>query len=223
MENLEKKHWSVLKSNPLFQDLDERSCRQALQFFQAKSRSYTKGATLHKGGTPFLLFGLVLEGIAQVCRDELDGRRLLMAHVSPGETFGESLCFLQQISPVYVFAQEKTVVLWLSVEGIRSSSDMGSPYRNRFIAMLAQRTLWMNNRIQILSKPSLRDKLMTFFTQCMPGKEEGTFSIPFDRAGMASYLGADRSAVSRELSKMKQEGLLDYYRNSFRLFKNGNT
>jgi len=83
--------------------------------------------------------------------------------------------------------------------------------------MLAERTLRMNDRVQILSRPLLRDKLTTFFAQCEHRYGSKTFRVPFDRAGMALYLGVNRSALSRELSDMQAEGLIDFYRNSFRI------
>ena len=81
--------------------------------------------------------------------------------------------------------------------------------------MLARRTLRMNDRIQILSRGSIREKLNAFFTECARDAGSPSFDIPFDRAGMAAYLGVDRSALSRELSRMRQEGLITYQKNHF--------
>ena len=83
--------------------------------------------------------------------------------------------------------------------------------------MLAARTLAMNSRIQILAKTNLRDKLAAFFTEYAREYGGGSFTVPFDRAGMAAYLGADRSALSRELSRLRREGKIEYHKNTFRL------
>lgn len=80
--------------------------------------------------------------------------------------------------------------------------------------MLSQKTLSMNDRIQVLSKPTLREKLMTLLTQYST-REGKNFNLPFDRNTMAAYLGVNRSALSRELSKMREEGRIDFYKNSF--------
>ena len=89
--------------------------------------------------------------------------------------------------------------------------------RRRFTAMLAQRTLAMNDRIQILSRHGLRARLITFFSQYARrwGRQ---FTVPFDRASLAAYLGVDRSALSRELSRMQADGLLRLHKNQFTLF-----
>ena len=83
--------------------------------------------------------------------------------------------------------------------------------------MLAERTLSMNNRIQVLSKKSLREKLMTFFTQRVQESGSFAFEISMDRSAMADYLGVDRSALSRELSRLRDEGALKFRKNHFEI------
>ena len=83
--------------------------------------------------------------------------------------------------------------------------------------MLANRTLEMNDRIQILSKRTLRSKLVTFFSLLIKRYDDDSFAIPFDRSAMADYLGTDRSALSRELSHMQAEGLLRFRHNRFEI------
>ena len=73
----------------------------------------------------------------------------------------------------------------------------------------------MNDRIQILSKITLREKILTLLNQYRHKFDSNTFDLPFDRADMAIYLGADRSALSRELSKLKQDGIIDFKKNHF--------
>ncbi len=212
----------VLQGTVLFRDLDEQGRKDALSFFGASVRRYARGDQVHALGTPFHSFGLILSGSVQVYMDELDGRQMLMAHVDSGGTFGEALCFLQiPASPVYVRTAERTEILWLSLDKVRAGGeDAGAKlFRNRFSAMMAEKMLNMNDRIQILSKSSLRERLITFFTQCIHRSGSNTFSVPFDRNGMAAYLCVNRSAVSRELARMKQDGLIDYYKNSFRILK----
>ena len=75
----------------------------------------------------------------------------------------------------------------------------------------------MNDRIQVLSKQLLRDKLTTYFSQCAVRARSRSFSIPFDRESLAAYLGVNRSALSRELSRMQREGLIRYEKNRFTL------
>lgn len=209
-----------INSCTLFRNLTPDEKAYALTYFDGKSKKYEKGEFLHQVSFPLQRFGLVLSGTVQVHMDDMDGHHIIMSQVEPGDLFGEAYAFLGLDAPIYICAVTDTAVLWLSTNRIKAPEP---PYRpldwelsNRFIACLASRTLKMNQRIQILSKNTLRMKLITFLSQYAAAQGDA-FTIPFDRASMATYLGADRSALSRELSRMQAEGLLTYHRNQFRI------
>ena len=83
--------------------------------------------------------------------------------------------------------------------------------------MLAARALAMNDRIQILSQLTIRAKINALLSQHAAAAGSDSFILPFDREDMAFYLGTDRSALSRELGKMRREGLIDFHGNAFKL------
>ena len=211
-------HHFLIQHCPLFQDLSPKDHAYALTYFQAEIQRYEKGDFLHRVSFPLRHFGLVLSGTVQVYMDDRDGRHHIMNHVAPGGLFGESYCFLGIDAPIYICAIAETEVLWMSPARIKSPVQPIQPLdqelSNRFVSCLASRALSMNRRIQILSKSTLRLKLITFLSQYDSADGE-PFTVPFDRASMAAYLGADRSALSRELSRMRQEGLIDFHRNQF--------
>jgi len=219
---LTDKDYLTLQKNVLFAGLREEQFAEALQHFDAHTRRYQKGEYLHYAGNALTRFGLVLQGGVQVYRDDIGGNRQILANVSPGETFGESMCLLKvEEQPISIAAIQDSKILWMKTDWMSAVCASCTPFRHqlmhRFLSMLAERTLIMNDRIQILSKNSLRAKLITFFSQCAHKYGGDRFVIPFDRADMAAYLGVDRSALSRELSKMKAEGLIDYDKNRFTL------
>ena len=200
----------------LFRDLPDREMECALSFFRAAGREYQKGQALNRPGEVFSRFGLVLSGAIHINSYESDPP-VVMATVSPGSTFGESLCFLGLPAPVHAFAASKCRVLWLSTDGVKRppATELEQKLQQRFTAMIAEKALSMNDRIQILTRHTMRDKVLTLLYQY--GREGEEFLLPFDREHMAAYLGADRSALSRELSRMKADGLIDYRKNRFRL------
>ncbi len=210
----------VIRRNPLFRGLDEKNVREALTLLNAQSERYARGETLLCVGAPFSAFGIVLEGSVQVYMDDFGGERMMMASVGVGDSFGESHAYLStEESPVYILAATDASVLWLSplVFKGRAADDLAVLLRERFTALLAMRALYQNERIQILSKPTIRARVIAFLTQWEARTQSKTFSVPFDRAALATYLGVNRSALSRELAAMKREGLLDFYRSAFRL------
>ncbi len=210
----------LIRKTVLFRDMNDGEFNKALEIFDAAAVEYKKGDLLHSEYTLMKSFGLVLSGVVQICVDDIDGNRMIMAEVTPGVTFGESLCFLEiKDSPVYIYATENSEVLWLSVKNLYADNndEFLTVLQKRFTSMLAERTLKMNDRIQVLSKIKIRDKLMTYFSQLSQSSGSKTFQIPINRDDLATYVGTNRSALSRELSNMKNDGIIDYYKNTVKL------
>lgn len=204
----------ALNGCPLFEGLSGDELASALDFYGAHEKSYQKGDFLIRAGEPVVKFGLVLSGAVQIMMDDFDGQHMIMATVAVSQTFGESLCYRGvSESPVYACAVEPSDIMWLGCE--RIASGYGECMQcGRFIRMLTLKTLSMNDRIQVLSKPTLREKLMTLLSQHST-RDGKNFNLPFDRESMAAYLGVNRSALSRELSALRSEGKIDFYKNSF--------
>ena len=173
-----------------------------------------RGSFLNRISAPLTRFGLVLSGTVRVYRDDVNGHHMILANVGPGETFGESLCWLGRDTDVYICAVTDVDLLWLKVNNLKSPARSTEPNAallcERFISMLAGRALDMNYRIQILSQTTIRAKLIAFFSQYVTRGGSDCFEVPFDRGSMAHYLGTDRSALSRELGRMRDEGLIEF-------------
>ena len=209
----------MMEKSILFRDLSPSQTREALQFFAAQEKEYARGEVLKSAPAPLTAFGLVLTGHIDVTMEDIDGREMLLAHVTAGQTFGEALCYLHENAPITITARTDCRVLWLRCDALHApaASPLARTLQARFTAMLARRTLQMNDRIQTLSRTSMREKLTAFFTECARDAGGPRFTIPFDRAGMAAYLGVDRSALSRELSAMQKAGLIAFRKNQFTL------
>ena len=209
---------AIIRSNALFRNLNEEQLEQALCLLQAEEHLYEKGEILVQINQPLRKAGLVLSGAVQVARTDMNGQRMLMASVAPGESFGEALHWLNDPlrQCVYIEAAAPSRVLWLSLSALQQPGDqLASMLLSRLVALLAERALDMNDRIQILSQRSLRRKIIALLSQWVKRSNSNCFRVPMDRAAMADYLGCDRAALSRELSRMRADGLLDYDRNAF--------
>ena len=208
----------ILMSSPLTAGLKAEDWDFIKSFYHLEAVRYSKGEFLNAMYEPLPHFGLVISGTIQVCRDDYYGRKNIMANVTPGNYFGESLFLTQQVTNVYIIAVRESCVIWFKPERLDKSKGLTDErayilLRN-LTHMLARRALALNDRIQALSKPTLREKLIAFFSEY--AKESGgEFTVPFDRENMAVYLGVNRSALSRELSKMQRDGLISYRKNKF--------
>lgn len=217
---------AMLRGVPLFAGLSDGETDAALALLGARRAVYARGEYLLRMGEPVGAFGLVLAGSVEVATDDFDGRAMLMAAVGPGETFAESMAYLGvAASPVYITAPEGAGILWLSPAPLHADSGGADAARlrlaARFSAMLAARCLSMNDRIQTLCKPSIREKLHAFFTAWERRTGSATFRLPMSREAMAAYLGVNRTALSRELSHMARDGQIEFYRNTFRVLHRG--
>ena len=210
---------ALLKTTPLFSGLTDAELEKALAYFGASVRAYGRGEPLNRLHAPLPCFGLVLEGAVQVTMTDMDGAPLIFAMVEKGGLFGESLCYLEADAPVRIIAVTACRVLWLRAEPVRAlqcQTPLEKTLVRRFTALLARNTLSMNDRIQVLSRGTVREKLNALLAQYR--EKAGTqFTLPFTRTDLAAYLGVDRTALWRELSRMRGEGLLDYDRNTFHL------
>ena len=217
---MNSKDRKLIGRSTLFAGLSDEETLRMLEYLKYSEASYAQGEVLQRPGTSMEHFGYVLSGAVQVYRDEPDGTRLIMAINGPGDSFGESLCYLKvKDVPVTIVAAEDSRVLWLKMDGVCDplAGAYGEAVTARVMAAFAQRALNMNDRIQVLSQRSLRKKILTLLSQQARKAGGNTFILPMSREDMAVFLGCDRSALSRELARMKEEGTIDFYRNSFKV------
>ena len=205
----------ILLKNALFSGMSEIELTHSLERLSASLKEYKKGEVIVHREEKMRSFGLVARGHVQVVSDDIMGNRMIMATVGEGESYGESLCILEvsQI-PVSVIAVTDCTVVHLSLDNLNGEMD---ELNMRFLRMLATKTLSMNDRIQVLSKTTLREKLYAFFSQMCYKTGKRMFTLPFNREDFAIYLGVNRSALSRELSKLQREGIIEFYRGSFKI------
>lgn len=233
-ENVIDRYFEILINCKLFEDIGKDRLEAALLYYDACCNEYKKGDFLINAGEKMTRFGLVLSGCVQALADDIEGSRMIMANVTAGNSFGEALCYLEIPEPsVYIMASKDSEVLWLSLENLRGNAKTGDDsmtltLRDNFTALLSVRTLQMNRRIQILSKLSIREKILTFLAEIygldfptISDKDEGAeetgrkITVPMNREDMAAYIGTNRSALSRELAAMKACGIIDYHKNEF--------
>lgn len=215
-----KPYFPLLRKNLIFSGMTDVEIEKGIEFFLGKKAIYSKGEMLNRVTEPLAYFGIVLSGVVHVCTTDWEGQKCIMAAVGEGEGFGEALSFLGKDSDVYIRAAEDCQVLWLSTDNVRNAASQSGDnnlYIQRFIADLAERALSMNNRIQIMSQKTLREKIFALLSMLSTRENSSRFSVPFDRNGMAVYLGTDRSSLSRELSKMQMDGIIRFSKNIFEI------
>lgn len=208
----------------LFEGLDKEEIKNLWSCIDAKVKKYKKNEIIVSEGDNVDAIGAVLQGSVQVSRTDIDGNRLVVASIQQYDLFAETYALSKNHeSPVMVNATEDSVVLWLNVSKLLTTCSSACIFHRRLIQniieLLANKNIYLSRKLDILSKKTLREKILQFLHSYSSTSKSRIITIPYNRLAMADYLGVDRSALSRELSKMKEDGLIDYHKSTFILLR----
>lgn len=162
-------------------------------------------------------FCILKNGNADLVRYDLNGNRTIVEHFSKNDVFGEVFYTITTNNELLVEAREKCEVLFYSYNDIhnkcRNNCKFHSELSENLPELILSKVTDLNMRIELLTKRSIRDKLIGYFTMLSTRNLSKTFSLPFSLTDLADYLSIDRSAMMRELKLLKEEGFVE---------KNGN-
>ncbi|MBQ2729170.1 MAG: Crp/Fnr family transcriptional regulator [Clostridia bacterium] len=217
-----KKYSEILRKCPLFDGIEEDEISAMLSCLGARVDHFDKRYTIFAEGRPAKYIGIVLSGKAQIELMDYFGNRSIIATIGEAELFGEAFACAEMNSlPVSVVASESCEVMIIDVMRIMHTCEKRCGFHERLIFNLmkdlASKAVIFQRKLEIVTKRSTREKLLTYLT--MQAKVSGTkrMEIPFDRQGLADYLGVDRSGLSAEIGKLRTEGVLRCRKNVFEL------
>ncbi len=213
-----KKIFDVIQHNPLFSGIGFNDFKRMFDCIEARAVQYKKEDVILLSGDAVRFVGLILSGRVKIVKEDAEGNSTLLTELTTSQLFGEVFsCAEINHSPITVQAAEDTEVLFINYKRVIHTCSSACGFHSRLIEnmlkILAQKNLMLNQKIEILSKRSIREKLLLFFDI-----QRGTakkFTIPYNREELAQYLCVDRSALSNELSKMRKEGLIRFHKNEF--------
>ena len=217
-----KKYYDVLKKCPLFDNIEEHDLFTMLTCLNAKTVSFDKKYTIFAEGSPAKLIGIVLSGSAQIFQVDYYGNRSILSEIGPSEVFAEAFaCAELSAMPVSIIANEPAEVMLIDCNHILHTCKNSCGFHQQLIFNLmkdlATKTIHFHQKIEITSKRTTRDKLLTYLMFQSKKFDSNSFSIPFDRQELADFLEVDRSGLSSEISKLKKEGIINSRKNFFEL------
>ena len=217
-----KNYINILKKCPLFEGIAEEDLTVMLDCLGARVAQFDKKYTVIAEGSPAKYVGIMLSGSAQVIRIDYYCNRSILASVFAGEVFGEAFaCAQVENMPVSVIANEPAEVMFINCEHILHTCKNSCAFHQQLIFNLmkdiANKTIMFHQKLEITSKRTTRDKLMTYLNIQAKKKKGNSFTIPFDRQELADFLEVDRSGLSAEISKLRSEGVLESNKNHFTL------
>lgn len=212
----------ILTKSPLFKGIDEYSIPSMMGCLRAREKNFAKNEYIFHAGSSSAEIGIVLTGSVQVIKEDVWGNNTILTQLTEGMLFGEAFVIgnAEKI-PVSVYAIQPSRILFLdkerTVTPCSSACEFHFAVSHNMLKILAQKNIFLTERMEHLSKRTLREKVLSYLSVASQKAGSMEFTIPFDRQGLADYLAADRSALSAVLGKLKKEGIIDFKKNVFYL------
>ena len=217
-----EKYLPVLKRTNLFAGVGEGDISAMLGCLGATLRTYRKGEYVFRAGEYLNSITILVEGKLLIQKDDYWGNRSIINMIGVGEMFGEAYAAPNSGSLLNdVVAVEDSAVMFFDVHRILTVCPSAckfhaSTVQNLFFA-ISEKNRKLVQKLGHMSKRSTREKLISYLSEEAARKNAGTFEIPFNRQQLADFLSVDRSAMSNELCKMRDEGLITFEKNRFSL------
>lgn len=206
----------------LFQGIEKADIAAMLNCLKPRVCSYEKNDYIVTGGDAYESVGIVLRGAATVSKENAKGDRVVMTILKQGGIFGEIIAFSRQMTwPATVQAQEACVILFLPRGKIIGECDqMCSWHRTliqNFLRVISERALMLNKKVEYLTIKSMRGKISTYLLEQYSRGGDVNITLPLNRNELSDFLNVSRPSMSREMSKMKDEGIIDFHLTAVRI------
>ena len=217
-----EKYISVLKKCGLFEEIEEENLIAMLGCLSAKIIDVRKNDVIFQEGANAKFIGIILSGTVQMVQDDLYGNRTIVTQIDENRVFGESFACAGVASlPVSFVASKDCEIMLIDCGRITNTCCNACAFHKQVIfnllQLVAKKNLDFHQKIEITSKRSTREKLMAYLLSVAKEAGSHSFTIPYDRQGLADYLGVERSAMSAELSKLRREKVIECQKNQFTL------
>ena len=212
-------------TSSLFDGISVEDRRAALHCVGYRIKTYSKGSFIALEDEVFDHIGIILSGTVDMIKEDLWGNRTMLLRMKKNEVFGETFaCGSESASSVTFVATEVTEILFMPFQRIMHSCTMSCAFHHRLtgnmVGIMANKNRELMRKVEVVTKRTTREKLLAYLSIQGQLAGKATFDIPLSRVELAEYLCVDRSAMTRELQKMKEEGLLDFQKNRFTMMKN---
>ncbi|MDR1920597.1 MAG: Crp/Fnr family transcriptional regulator [Candidatus Adiutrix sp.] len=211
-----------LQNVPLFRGIKAEEFGSLFDCAGAIKKSYKKGEFIFLNGSMTDSIGIVLTGRAQIITEDIFGNRAIINDLGPQGVFGESfVCGGSFALTVSVRAALGSEVLFLPFARImricRNACGFHNTLIKNMVEMMARKNLQLMEKLEVTTKHSLREKILTYLSQLARQQDSVTVTSPLGRVDLADFLGADRSALTRELNRMRDVGLIAFDKNTYTL------
>lgn len=189
-----------------------------------KEESFSRGEFIAQAGEPMKGLGLLLQGSVSVLKENVDGSRIIMNILKPGELFGEMAVFSEErVWPASISALTNSTVLFISPDKIVGRCANACSFHRQLtvnmLRILSDRAMKLNRKVEYMSIRGMREKLCTFFWELYRKQGGNIIHLPMKRNELADFLNVSRPSMSREMGRMRDEGLIDFHLSTVKILK----
>lgn len=219
---IEKKYIEVMLKTPLFQSFDFETLKGMTACLQMRIKEYNKGEYITNRGETFENIGILVEGEAAAIKENALGQRNIIELLSVGNVFGEMAAFSKQnVWYFTVQAQNNCKIIFIPKGRIIGEcAKLCQCHRvliENFLSILSERGLHLDKKIEYLTIKSIIGKISAYLYDQYKLNGTSSFEIPLNRNELAEFLNVSRPTLSRELARLKDDEIIDYYLNTFRI------
>ena len=217
-----EQYYPVLKKCALFRTIGEKELGSLIKCLDAQVRSFHSEDYVFLSGDEINYVGIVLSGIVEVMKENLAGNKHIVAFLGPADMFAEGIvCTVTRISPVTVRVKEDAKVLFIPYERVIKSCGNSCAFHisliQNMMVVLGEKNVNLNRKLELLTLKGMREKIASFLINETRERGSNMFQIMLNRTELADYLNVSRTSMCRELARMKDEELIDFYGNSFKV------
>src|SRR6056297_4305295 len=212
----------VLEKVDLFNDITFSELENMFFCLKPLIKKYNKDEIIALEGDDIKNFGVLLQGKLMLYKEKFDGTRLLLKAVHPGQLFGEIASFSEKRKwPAQVQVAENSIVMFIPPEKITNTcTNLCRGHRVltlNMIKIISKKAINLNKTIEYLSVKSIKQKIAYYLLDQYKKNNAKSFMLDMNRNELSDYLNVTRPSLSREMSNMKEEGLIDYHRSSIKI------
>lgn len=202
----------------LFKTLDREAIKSLLSSLKYSIKHYNKDQTIAIEGDDCNSLGIIIKGNIEIHKSFSSGKVVTINHFNEGNIFGEALVFSgNHTYPATLISTNDTEIMFISREDIVLMMSINKTVLNNFMSVLSNRILMLNERLTNLSYDSVRKKIANILLLEYARQRSSNLTLPYSRKKMAELLNIPRPSLSRELINMKDDGLIDFYKNKFKI------
>lgn len=220
---MDKNNLDILNKCKLFDGVNENDIPKMLKCLDAVKKNYLKNQIIFNEGDKAGVFGVILSGNVQIVKDDYYGNRNILAVAENGELFAEAYaCAGVDTLPVSVITVSDCKILMICINKIMTAEmpcKFHSIIMNNLLKIVSEKNIHLNEKSEIMSKRTTQDKLIAYLSAYAKKYGSNKFDIPLNRQQLADYLCVERSAMSAEISKLKNAGKIECTKNHFKLLK----